>query len=101
MSILLKTVAAGIIAVGLAASGAYAEQDQTTSPQGSQMVSDMQQHGIMGRPGGMMVRSDQIEAAESHGMQTTMGQMNQMMEHCHQMLSSHTQPPNSQFYKRE
>jgi type IV secretory pathway TrbL component len=101
MSILLKTVAAGIIAVGLAASGAYAEQDQTTSPQGSQMGSGMQQHGMVGMPGGMMGRSDQSGAAESNGMPNMMGQLNQMMAHCNEMMSSHMQPPNSQFPKPE
>ena len=101
MSILLKTVAAGIIAVGLAASGAYAEQDQTTPPQGSQMGSGLQQHGMMGMPGGMMGRSDQSGGAESNSMPNMMGQMNQMMEHCNQMMSSHMQPPNSQFLKPE
>jgi len=83
MSIELKTVAAGIIAIGLAASGAYAEEGQTKPPQGSQKDSGMQQRGMMGMPGGMM------------------GQMSQMMEHCNQMMSEHMQPPNSQFPKPE
>ncbi len=48
-----------------------------------------------------MGRSDQSGAAESNGMPNMMGQMNQMMEHCNQMMSSHMQPPNSQFPKPE
>src|SRR6266852_3121778 len=101
MSTLFKTVAAGIIAIGLAGSGAYAEEGKTTLPQGSQMDSGMQQRGMMGLPRGMMGRSDQKGTTENNGMPNMMEQMSQMMEHCNQMMSEHMQPPNSQFPKPE
>jgi hypothetical protein len=115
MSTLFKTMAAGIVAIGLAASSAYAEEAQPTPPQSSQMGSGMQQRGMMGMPGGMMGRSDQNGTAENSGMPNMMHmmnmmstmtammqmnqmmtQMNQMMEHCNRMMSSRMQSPNNQ-----
>jgi hypothetical protein len=122
MSTLFKTMAASIIAVGLAASGAYAEETQPTPPQSPQMGSGMQQHGM----GGMMGRSDQNGTAENDGMPKMMGmpgmmhmmnmmstmtammqmnqmmmQMNQMMEQCNRMMSSRMQSPDGQRPKSE
>jgi hypothetical protein len=113
MSTLFKTMAASIVAIGLAASSAYAEEAQPTPPQSSQMGSGMQQRGMMGMPGGMMGRSDQNGTAENSGMPNMMHmmnmmstmtammqmnqmmtQMNQMMEHCNRMMSSRMQPSN-------
>src|SRR6185437_1738136 len=119
MSTLFKTMAASIIAIGLAAPGAYAEETQPTPPQSSQMGSGAQQRGMMGMPGGMMGRGDQNGAAENSGMPNMMGmsnmmhmmnmmstmtammqmnqmmaQMNQMMENCNRMMSSRMQPSN-------
>jgi hypothetical protein len=101
MSTLFKTTATGIIAIGLAVSTAYAEEAQTTPPQGSQMGPDMQQRGTMGMRGGMMGQSEQGGAAENNGKPNIMGQMNQIMEHCNQMMSRTMQAPNSQFSKPE
>jgi hypothetical protein len=118
-------MAAGIIAIGLAVSSAYAEEAQTTPPEGSQMGSGMQHRGMMGMPGSMMGRSDQNGSAENSmpnmmsmsnmmnmmntmntmgvmmQMNQMMAQMNQMMEHCNRMMSSHMQAPNSQSSKPE
>src|SRR6266404_1682944 len=126
MSTLFKTMAAGIIAVGIAVSSAYAEEAQTTPPQDSQMGSGMRQRGMMGMPGGMMGRSDQNGTTEDSRMPNMMGmsnmmnmmnmmntmgvmmqmnqmmaQMNQMMEHCNRVMSSHMQAPGSQSPKSE
>jgi hypothetical protein len=126
MSTLFKTMAASIIAVGLAASGAYAEETQPTPPQSPQMGSGMPQRGMMGMPGGMMGRSDQNGTAENNGMPNMMGmpgmmhmmnmmstmtammqmnqmmmQMNQMMEQCNRMMSSRMQSPDGQPPKSE
>src|SRR5260370_11903460 len=113
MSNVFRTMAAGIIAIGLAVSSAYAEEAQTTPPEGSQMGSGMQHRGMMGMPGSMMGRSDQNGSAENSGMpnmmsmsnmmnmmntMNTMGvmmQMNQMMAHCNRMMSSHMQARNT------
>jgi hypothetical protein len=127
MSTLFKTMAASIIAIGLGASGAYAEETQPTTPQQSpQMGSGMQQHGMMGMSGGMMGRSDQNGTAENSGMPNMMGmpgmmhmmnmmstmtammqmnqmmiQMNQMMEQCNRMMASRMQSPDGQPPKPE
>ena len=119
MSTLFKTMAAGVVAIGLAVSSAFAEEAPTTPPQGSQMGPGMQQRGMMG----MMGRNG---TAENGGMSNMMGmpnmmnmmmqmntmnmmmqmnqmmaQMNQMTEHCNRMMSSHMQRPNSQSPKSE
>src|SRR5260370_38745295 len=126
MSNVYRTMAAGVIAIGLAVSSAYAEEAQTTPPEGSQMGSGMQHRGMMGMPGGMMGRSDQNGATENSGMPNMMGmsnmmnmmnmmntmgvmmqmnqmmaQMNQMMEHCNRGMSSHMQAPGSHSPKSE
>jgi len=42
-----------------------------------------------------MGRSDQSGGAESNGMPNVMGQMNQIIEHCDQMMSRRKSPSNS------
>ena len=96
MSRLLNTLAiAAALAIGVATSAVQAQQAQPT-PVVSSTEHGMQQHGMMG---GLMGEGDQNGSGNIGDMMGTMRQMSQMMEHCHQMMESHMQGPNSQRQK--
>jgi Spy/CpxP family protein refolding chaperone len=93
MTRLLTTLIAGTaLTVGIATSAVYAQHVQAPALQPPSMGSDMRGHGMTHGQGGMM----------GGGMKDDMmTQMNQMMEHCNEMMQSRMQPPNSQFPRPE
>jgi hypothetical protein len=93
MTQLLKiTALAAMLAVGSVTAMAVQAEENQPSP----MSDGMNQRGMMGGEMGRMMGQDNQHGTDDPGGMADMKQMNEMMSHCHQMMDSRMQAPNSQ-----